>query len=153
MSWDLFERELRKIEKITERIRREMDRMLRGLVSEGRIPSPPLPIRGYKEPLVDVYETEDEVVVLAELPGVNKENIIVDASEDSVRISAEVKKEVEEKERGYLKREREYLGFRRTVSLPVKVDPKGAKATYKNGILEIRLPKLEKKERVRVEIE
>jgi len=153
MSWDLFERELRKIEKITERIRREMDRMLKELVSEGRIPRPSLSIKGYKEPLVDVYETEDEVVVLAELPGVNKENIIVDASEDSVRISAEVRKEVEEKERGYLRREREYTGFKRTISLPVKVNPKRAKATYKNGVLEIHLPKLEKKERARVEIE
>lgn len=76
------------------------------------------------EPLVDVMEVDDEVWVIAELPGVDKEKIKVRAAEDRVYIRAE-------NERKYYKE----------VELPVEVDPDTAKASYRNGVLEIKLKK------------
>ena len=82
-----------------------------------------------REPLVDVIEDEDTVTVVAELPGVDKENIKVRATENKVIISA----------RGPDKK------YYKEVELPTKVKPETAKATYKNGVLEVRLEKVEKK--------
>ena len=87
-------------------------------------------IREEIEPLVDVIEHEDEIWVVAELPGVDKDKIKVRATEDKVIIKAEG-------ERKYYK----------VVELPAKVDPKSAKASYKNGVLEVKLKKVEAKKK------
>jgi len=86
-------------------------------------------IKEEREPLVDVYTTNGEVKVIAELPGVNKEDIQLHGTEDTLTIS------VDTPERKYYKE----------VNLPAKVDPKGAKTSYKNGVLEVTLPKKEDK--------
>jgi len=86
-------------------------------------------IREEREPLVDVYVTNGEVKVIAELPGVNKEDIQLHGTEDTLTIS------VDTPERKYYKE----------VKLPAKVDPKGAKTSYKNGVLEVTLPKKEER--------
>ncbi|MCS7107240.1 MAG: Hsp20/alpha crystallin family protein [Acidilobaceae archaeon] len=91
-------------------------------VREGR----PL-IREEIEPLVEVMERGDEVVVLADVPGVSKENIHVEVKEREVLIKADAE-------------ERKYY---RRVDLPVEVDPKSAKAAYRNGVLEIKMKKKE----------
>ena len=85
-------------------------------------------IKEEREPLVDVYTTNGEVKVIVELPGVNKEDIQLHGTEDTLTIS------VDTPERKYYKE----------VKLPTKVDPKGAKTSYKNGVLEVTLPKKEK---------
>jgi len=85
-------------------------------------------IKEEREPLVDVYTTNGEVKVIAELPGVNKDDIQLHGTEDTLTIS------VDTPERQYYKE----------VKLPTKVDPKGAKTSYKNGVLEVTLPKKEK---------
>ncbi len=81
------------------------------------------------EPLVDVMEVDDEVWVIAELPGVDKDKIKVKASKNKVYIRAE-------NDRKYYKE----------VELPVEVDPDTAKASYRNGVLEIRIKKKAKEE-------
>jgi len=86
-------------------------------------------IKEEREPLVDVYTTDGEVKVIAELPGVNKEDIQLHGTEDTLTIS------VDTPERKYYKE----------VKLPAKVDPKGAKTSYKNGVLEVTLPKKEER--------
>ena len=86
-------------------------------------------IREEREPLVDIYVTNGEVKVIAELPGVNKEDIQLHGTEDTLTIS------VDTPERKYYKE----------VKLPAKVDPKGAKTSYKNGVLEVTLPKKEER--------
>lgn len=85
-----------------------------------------------REPLVDVFESGDEVVVIAELPGVDKDKIDVKVSEDGMVLTINASNE----KRKYFKE----------VDLPVKVDPSSAKASYKNGVLEVRLKKQEKGE-------
>lgn len=82
-------------------------------------------IREEREPLVDVMEQKDSVVVTAELPGVEKGDIKVNANRDKLTIS------VDKAERKYFKE----------LDLPETVDPKSATATYKNGVLEVKLKK------------
>jgi len=86
-------------------------------------------IKEEREPLVDVYTTNGEVKVIAELPGVEKEDIQLHGTEDSLTIS------VDTPERKYYKE----------VKLPAKVNPKEAKTRYKNGVLEVTLPKEEER--------
>ncbi len=91
-----------------------------------------------REPLVDVYEEDDEIVVVAELPGVEKEDIDLNATERELVISVDTEK------RKYYKR----------LELPAEVDPKSAKASYKNGVLEVRLKKARPErrgERIKIE--
>jgi len=84
-------------------------------------------IREEREPLVDVIEEKASIKVVAELPGVEKEDIKLNATEDALTIS------VDTPQRKYYKE----------VTLPAKIDPKSAKATYKNGVLEVKLAKKE----------
>ncbi len=81
------------------------------------------------EPLVDVIEHNDEIIIVAELPGVDKDKIKVRATEDKVIINAE-----------------NHRKYHKVVDLPAKVDPKSAKASYRNGVLEVKLKKESAKE-------
>ena len=106
----------------------------------------------YKMPLVDIYETEDELVVVMELPGVRKEDINLSVSPSSVEVSAELTEEKEDKAKKYHKKERIIRRYYRTVTLPVKVSTEDVKAKYENGMLVIRFKK-ETGEKRRVEIQ
>lgn len=94
-------------------------------------------------PRVDVYETENEVVTLCEIPGVEKkEDIHIDIRDNAMSISGVINKTNEVKdENRYHRTERFYGRFQRNVSLPARVRPEGAKATYRNGVLEVRMAK------------
>lgn len=93
---------------------------------------------------MDIYQTDQEVVATAELPGLaSKEDIEVLLTENSLTIRGEVKREGEERQEDYYHSERFYGTFSRTVPLPAEVKPEQARATYKNGILEVRVPKKE----------
>ncbi|MDH5811702.1 MAG: archaeal heat shock protein Hsp20 [Candidatus Methanomethylicaceae archaeon] len=92
---------------------------------------PRLGIREEREPLVDVITTENEVKVFAELPGIEKEDIKLQGTPTTLTISAD------NPQRKYYKE----------VELPVEVDIEKAKSTYKNGVLEVVLPKKEVKEK------
>ncbi len=94
-------------------------------------------------PAVDVYEDKDDVVLKAELPGLSKEDINVQVSDSSVTIKGEKKREEEVKEQDYYRCERSYGTFARTIELPCQVKADQVQASYKNGVLEIRLPKTE----------
>ena len=105
-------------------------------------------------PKVDLVDTESEIVVRAELPGVSKDDLEVTLAEGTVTIEAHTTAEKKEEEEGkYYRREMSRGEFRRTVGLPAEVDEAKAKATFTDGILELTLPKLEKtpKRSVRVE--
>lgn len=141
--WRDIDREMRELRR---RLRRAFEEATRRLELG---PEPTAMIR----PLVDVYETPDEVVVVAELPGVRKEDIEVNVIDDKLEIRAEVRREEEVKSEAYHRRERFYKGFYRRITLPVPVDVAEAKATYKDGILTVRLPKVAAEKKHRIEIE
>jgi len=95
----------------------------------------------FREALCDVQETDREVIVTAELPGMEKSDISVNVTQDALEIKAEKKGEQNKEEDGFRSYSRHYTGFRRTIPLPASVEPDKAHATYNNGVLEITLPK------------
>jgi HSP20 family protein len=120
-----------------EALRREMNTLFDAFFSETEEP------RGLMAftPQVDVKETEHEIRVSAELPGMDEKDVEVSISGDVLTIKGEKKEEKEEKgEEGY-RLERSYGAFRRSFSLPCEVDTAKATATYRKGVLTIALPK------------
>lgn len=95
-------------------------------------------------PPVDMFEQDSEVVLRAQLPGVDKKNIDISVSEDEITIKAEAKKEEEIKEENLYRKEMSYGTFIRTLALPTEVQSEKAKAKLENGILEVRMPKSQK---------
>ncbi|MBR1368665.1 heat-shock protein Hsp20 [Methanocalculus chunghsingensis] len=94
---------------------------------------------------VDVCEHEGDVVVVADLPGIEKENVNVRLHDPrTLEISTERREEKKEEEENYFMRERVYGSMRRLVRLPGDVDEESAQASFKNGVLEIRLRLTEK---------
>lgn len=104
-------------------------------------------------PEVDIKETSKEIIVSARLPGIEKENIHVDVTENSVSIRAEQRTEDEYKGKGGANGwSRSYQSFSRTLSLPQAVKAGEAKAEYKNGVLKIELSKVKESRVHRVEV-
>ncbi|MGO9215996.1 MAG: Hsp20/alpha crystallin family protein [Syntrophales bacterium] len=106
-------------------------------------------------PDVDIFQTDKDVVLKAELPGMKKEDIEVTLKAGTITISGEKKKEDEAKKKDYYKYERSYGFFCRTFSLPAEVKADKVKSTFKDGVLEVIMPKSEeaKKKEVKVKID
>ncbi len=104
-------------------------------------------------PAVEVYETDGDIVVRAELPGIDPKNVNIQVADDTLTIKAEAKAEQEEKGRNYYMRELRYGSFVRALTLPSSAQGELAKASYKNGILEIRIPKSERAKPKTVKVE
>lgn len=94
--------------------------------------------------IVDVYQTEDEIVVQSLIAGANRDNLDIQVTTEMVTIKGRRDRGEEVKSSDFYHRELFWGPFSRAVILPVDVDADSAKASYKNGILTIRLPKLEK---------
>jgi HSP20 family protein len=142
-----------------EDMRAELDNMFQLAPYRGRFLPPGgitdrmLPaIRG--EFRVDVREHDDEVIVVADLPGVEKDDVSLQIlNPRNLEISCERKGEKEEKSEGYYVRERMYGSMRRIVTLPADVTVEDAKASFTNGVLEVRLNKTKISPKSRIEIE
>lgn len=92
-------------------------------------------------PRIDVSETDKEITVLAELPGMEPEDIKITFSRNALTISGEKHAEVEEQDRHFYRAERSYGSFYRSIPLPDEVDEDKIDATFKNGVLKVKLPK------------
>ena len=150
MAWDVTPwkpfREL-------ERVRREMDRLWDSFFEEK-------PTRRGEEvgewlPSLDVAETENDIVVRAEIPGIDPKDIDISLANDLLTIKGEKKQEKEGKEENYHLIERSYGSFTRSVRLPGEVQSDKISASYKNGILKVTLPKSEeaKKKEIKIKVE
>lgn len=93
---------------------------------------------------VDIHETDKEVQVTVELPGVEEKDLELTLEKNSLTIKGEKKQESEVKEDSYHRIERSYGSFQRTVTLPCEVEDEKAQANYKKGVLHIKLPKKDK---------
>jgi len=102
---------------------------------------------------VDISETEKEIIVRADLPGFSKDEVSVNATENNLTIEAKHKEEKKEKGEKYYTVERKFGSFRRVISLPVEVEPEKARAKMKDGVLEVILPKKEKKKGKEIKVE
>ena len=92
-------------------------------------------------PAVDIYETENELVLKADLPEVNERDLDIQIENNMLTIRGERKFDHEVKEDNYLRIERTYGAFSRSFSLPNTVNTEAIKAEYKNGVLRVELPK------------
>ena len=92
-------------------------------------------------PAVDLYEDKDNLIVTAELPGMRKEDIDISFHDGSLTIAGERKHEKQYGEGEEQRSERFFGRFQRTVALPKQVDPGAVKASYKDGVLKVTLPK------------
>lgn len=102
-------------------------------------------LSNYRQPLADIWETDDEIVAVLEIPGADKEDIKINATEDGVEVKVEKKEEHEEEDKkGSYKFERSYSGFYRYFSLPEGSDAEKIDAKYQNGVLELHIPKTSK---------
>jgi HSP20 family protein len=136
-----------------EKMRREMDRLWDHFF-EGR------PARRSREegewlPSLDVSETKGDLVVKAELPGIDPKDIDISLNEGVLTIKGEKRQEKEEKEEGYHLVERSFGSFTRSIRLPREVQNEKINASYRNGVLKITLPKSEeaKKREIKIKVE
>jgi HSP20 family protein len=97
-------------------------------------------------PSIDARETDKEVIVKAELPGIDEKDIDVSVAEDCLTIRGEKKEEKERKDDGYYHVERSYGAFHREIPLPAGVDTKDVYAGFKNGVLTVKMKKTESAE-------
>jgi len=104
-------------------------------------------------PRVDMVDKEGEIVIRAELPGVKKGDIEVTLSENTVKIEAHMAVEETEEKEEYYRREMSQGNFQRTLALPESVDEANAKASFTDGVLELKLPKMEKTPRRKVKVD
>jgi HSP20 family protein len=136
-----------------ERMRRDMDRFWDSFLEGG--------LRRKTEdgrewlPSLDVAETKNELVVKAEVPGMDPKNIDISLSDGVLTIKGEKKEEKEEKEADYHLVERSYGSFTRLVQLPKGVESDKISASYKDGVLKITLPKSEeaRKKEIKIKVE
>jgi len=98
---------------------------------------------GWSAPAVDMYQTDDEVVVKVALPGFKADEVQINVTGDVLSLRGDLKREQEEKDKAWHIREHRWSSFERSVALPTQVKADGANADFENGILTITLPKAE----------
>jgi HSP20 family protein len=134
MKWDPF--------RDMVSMRDEIDRLFDGFI--GRLPGRREVVEGAWIPLLDLEETKDDFIIRAEIPGMKKEDVKISLTGDKLRISGERSREKEEKGKTYHRMERAYGRFERVLTLPAEIDASKVKASYKEGLLEVTLPKTER---------
>ena len=151
MAWELMNTNpFKDIEKARSEMDRLLDTFLFGRPQKGDI---------WEEiewlPAIDVAETKNEIVVNVEIPGMDPKEFDISVSEGTLMIKGEKKQEKEEKEENYHLTERRYGTFTRSILLPQEVESDKIRASYKDGILKITLPKSEeaKKNEIKIKVE
>ena len=131
-----------------KRVQDKMNQLIEDFMAEA-----PVRFSDVMKPLADVKETDEEVVVTMDLPGMDKGDVEITVTEDALEVKAERKTEKEEKEEEFYKKERTFARFERSLKLPAEVKADDAKASLKDGVLEVHLPKVEVTARKKVTIE
>ncbi|HEY7493169.1 MAG TPA: Hsp20/alpha crystallin family protein [Candidatus Tectomicrobia bacterium] len=120
-------------------LRRELDRLFEDYIERG-------PFRGGErgwEPVVEVADTKDAVIVKAQVPGISKDNLQVNVTDHTLTLKGEMKEEEKKEEKNYSRQEFRYGAFTRTIPLPVAVQADKTMAQLKDGVLEVTMPKAE----------
>ena len=128
-------------------MRAEMDRMYDSTF--GSSLRSPAPLSRWN-PAVNVYQDKDQFIVVAELPGLKKEEIEISLHDDTLTISGERKREGSSEQ--VLLTERFYGKYQRSLTLPTAVDPDKVKASYRDGLLQVVLPKAEEAKSKQIEV-
>ncbi len=134
-----------------QKMRREVDRLLEDIFTV-RPRHELTPLEVVWEPSVEMFETDAEVVVKAVLPNIDPKQVEITVTSDAITLKGETKHEGEQKERNYYKREMQYGTFLRTLPFVAEVKSTEAKATYKDGVLEVKVPKSERAKATSVKV-
>jgi HSP20 family protein len=132
-------------------MRDEMDRILDDFY--GRMAPMGEGFEGDWCPSMDVAEADGKIVATVELPGLDKDDIKLSVHDDVLTVTGEKKQEKKETEHNVHRIERKYGYFKRSIALPSGVDSENVKATFKDGVLEVTLPKLESKKAKEIPIQ
>jgi len=145
MRWDPF----REMSALQER----MNRLFSDVRAQAPVRGEEI-VQGAWVPAVDIFETNEAIVLKAELPGITSQDISVEVKDNTLTLKGEKKFEKEVKEENYHRVERSYGSFQRAFTLPGTIHQEKVKAKFKDGILEITLPKVEeaKPKQIKVEI-
>jgi len=132
---DLIEWKTQEINKL----KKDIERLFFRLWDDFSVPLMPTSRRS--SPFIDIKETEDSLIINAEIPGIEPEDLDISVSEDILTIKGEMKSEISQDKGNYRRMERRYGTFTRTIQLPCKVKIQDVNARYEKGILHIALPK------------
>ena len=134
------------------KLRRDMDRLFSRLWDDFGMPHFQRPSRDI--PSIDLYETEENLILKAEIPGLNPEDLDVSITNDILTIKGEMKKEFAQERENYHRMERRYESFSRSIQLPSRVMIEDVEATYREGVVTIIMPKckpeITKKVKIRI---
>ncbi len=110
---------------------------------------------GSWKPVVDIYDRQESIVIHAELPGVTKDNVSIEVKDNILTLKGERTDTKEVSEEKYFRKERVFGSFHRAFTLPATINPESIKASFKDGVLEIEIPKPEeqKPKQIRINIE
>ncbi|MFY0542527.1 Hsp20/alpha crystallin family protein [Brevibacillus sp. H7] len=135
--------------RVLENMRKDLDRFF-----ETGLPSLRHFDNRFGMPSIDIHETDTEVIATCDIPGLEKkEDVHIEVDNNILTISGSVNRTTEIKNEQMHRQERFVGRFQRSVALPARVSEEGVKATYKNGVLEIRLPKTEPNTKKRIDVE
>ncbi len=141
MYWDIFD-EMRRMQK-------EFDRAF-GLPAERNLPAPR---EEFRPAVADCYETENSVISCFEIPGADKDDIELNITDDYIEVTVEKETEHKEEKEGIKTYSVGRSQFYRRQALPANVDPNKAKASYKNGVLRVEVPKDKESKKRKIKIE
>lgn len=125
--------------RLMNRFSEDMERMFETFGLRPRL-FEPLPTKGLWAPDVEILERPNQLVIRADLPGLTKDDVKVNLTDDMLTLEGERKEEKETKREGYFRSERSYGAFYRNIPLPEGVKTDKVDATFKNGVLEVTLP-------------
>lgn len=103
-------------------------------------------------PAMDLVEGDDHFLLRADLPGMGEDDVSIEVRDNALSVSGERKTEVEQRDKGWYRLERQFGRFSRSISLPEGVDPDGIEASFDKGVLEVRIPKPEQRKPRRIQI-
>ena len=104
------------------------------------------------KPVVDIYDKDDAVVIHAELPGIKKEDVSIEVKDNVLTIKGDRAEVKEVNEDSYFRKERIFGSFQRSFTLPSAINPENIKASFKDGVLQIEIPKPEEQKPKQIEI-
>jgi len=133
-----------------DRLKRDMNRLLSRFWDDFCIPVFPRPLS--EGPFIDLSETEDRLILRAEVPGVKAEDLGISISDDMLTLTGEARQETVTDEESYQSTQRGFGYFSRTIQLPCKVQINDVKATFKDGLLSVVMPKCKPEPRREIKI-
>lgn len=134
-----------------EKLRKDMDRMFERLWGDFGLS--PLPRAGREFPSIDLRETEDTLIMNAGIPGINPEDIKIDITESTLSIKGKIKQGRISNKEGLVRTEHRYGSFSKTLHLPCRIVVDDVRATYREGMLTVSLPKFKQRKARAVKIE